>query len=146
MTKANVMVSHIGICTSDLERSTRFYTGALGFELAHSIEEVGPPFDTLMELPGVTCAVRHLKCGETTIELIGYPGHEVTGTAQRRPMDRLGFTHMTLVVEDVGETASRVVEYGGQAHAETRIESHLGPMIFCTDPDGVRIELIQGGL
>ena len=41
--------------------------------------------------------------------------------------------------------AERVVAFGGHAHAGTRIDSPYGPMIFCTDPDGVRIELIQGG-
>jgi hypothetical protein len=29
-------------------------------------------------------------------------------------------------------------------HAETRIDSPIGPLLFCTDPDGVRIELMQG--
>ncbi|MBK6737996.1 MAG: VOC family protein [Haliea sp.] len=27
----NVTIRHIGICVADIERSSRFYTGALGF-------------------------------------------------------------------------------------------------------------------
>jgi predicted enzyme related to lactoylglutathione lyase len=138
-----VAISHIAICTSDVARSVRFYTEALGFTLDRAIDGIGAPFDTLMELPGVTCNVHYMKCGETTIELIGYPGGEVSGPSERRPMNQLGFTHMTLVVDDVDAMAARIADCGGQAHPETRIDTPMGPMLFCTDPDGVRIELIQ---
>ena len=138
-----VTISHIGICTSDIDRSVQFYVGALGFVLKHSIDEIGPPYDTLTGLPGVKCCAHHLQCGEVTIELLGFPAGDFIGPAGRRPMNQLGFTHMTLVVDDVDAIADRVVQYGGHVHPETRIESPLGPMVFCTDPDGVRIELIQ---
>lgn len=137
------VVSHIGICTSDLERSLRFYTEALGFVIDRSIDEIGAPYDQLMELPGVVCRVHYIKCGAVTIELIGYRDHPVRGSVQRRPMDQLGFTHLTLIVDDVDSVAERVEQLGGSLHPTTRVESPLGPMVFCTDPDGVRIELIQ---
>jgi len=138
-----VSISHIGICTSDVEHSLRFYIEALGFVLERSIDEIGPPYDSLMELPGVRCRVHYVKCGAVTIELIGYPGAGVTGSAQRRAMNQLGFTHMTLVVDDVNAAVERVLRYGGQVHPETAIDSPFGAMVFCTDPDGVRIELVQ---
>lgn len=136
-------ISHIGICTSDLERSLRFYTEALGFVLERSIDEIGPPYDRLMELPGVTCRVHYLTCGGFRLELIGYPAAGVTGASGRRPMNQPGFTHMTLVVDDVGHAAGRIVNCGGQVHRESAIDSPFGPMIMCSDPDGVRIELMQ---
>lgn len=142
--KTTAAMSHIGICTSDVAQSVRFYTEALGFTFERSIDGIGPPFDTLTELPGVTCDVHYVKCGDTTIELIGYPAGKVLGPGERRPMNQLGFTHMTLIVEDVDATAARIVEHGGRSHPETRIDTPMGPMIFCTDPDGTRIELIQG--
>jgi predicted enzyme related to lactoylglutathione lyase len=141
--QAAVSFSHLAICTGDLERSLTFYTEGLGFVLAHAIEELGPPFDTLMELPGTTCSVRQLTCGEVMVELIGYPGSEVEGPAERRPMNRRGLTHITLKVDDIDAVAAQVVKYGGSVHEETRIDSAFGPILFCTDPDGVRIELIQ---
>jgi predicted enzyme related to lactoylglutathione lyase len=58
-------------------------------------------------------------------------------------MNQLGFTHMTLIVDDIEAAIARVVEFGGQVHAETRIDSPYGPIVFCTDPDGVRVELMQ---
>ena len=142
-TPAVATISHIGICCANIEESIAFYTGALGFTHERSIDAIGPPYDTLTELPGITCCAHYMQCGDITIELIGYPDSKVSGTKERRPMNQLGFTHMTLIVEDVEAVAEQVVQYGGQIHAETRIDSPYGPMLFCTDPNGVRIELMQ---
>ena len=138
-----IALSHIGICTADLARSLQFYTEALGFTLERSIDEIGAPFDQLTELPGVPCRVHYVKSGAVTIELIGYPKGPVVGSSERRPMNQLGFTHMTLIVSDIDAVAARVVKFGGQIHPQTRIDSQFGPIVFCTDPDGVRIELFQ---
>lgn len=138
-----VALSHIGICTADLDQSLRFYTEALGFALERSIDAIGAPYDKLMELPGTTCRVHYLKCSGVMIELIGYLNTETVGLSERRPMNQLGFTHMTLIVGDIDAVAARVVKFGGRIHAETKIDSPFGPMLFCTDPNGVRIELMQ---
>ncbi len=138
-----VALSHIGICTANLERSLTFYTEALGFVLDRSIDEIGAPFDQLTELPGIACRVHYVKSGGVTIELIGYPQAGVSGSGERTPMNRLGFTHMTLIVSDLDAVAERVVKFGGQVHPHTRIDSAYGPIVFCTDPDGVRVELFQ---
>ncbi len=140
---ATATVRHIGICTSDVERSARFYSGALGFEPLMDVTEVGPPFDALLEMPGATLQIQQLRCGDAVIELLGYPGGEVTGSGERRPMNQLGFTHMTFAVEDIEAAIERVVEHGGQVHPQTRVDSPFGNIVFCTDPDGVRIELMQ---
>lgn len=142
-TPPTVTISHIGICTSSVKQSIQFYTEALGFVLDGSIEDIGPPYDTLTEMQGVKCCAYYLKCGEVRIELIGYPDADVVGPAERRPMNQLGFTHMTLIVDDIDRVIAQVVKYGGRVYPQTKISSPFGPMIFCTDPDGVRIELMQ---
>lgn len=143
MTPSSPVISHIGVCTSDVDRSLRFYTEALGFELERSIDEIGAPFDALMEMPGARIRVHYVKSGGVTVELIGFLDGGVSGTAERRPMNRLGFTHLTLIVEDIEPVASRIVDCGGRVYPETRVDSPYGPIVFCTDPDGVRIELFQ---
>ena len=137
------VVAHIGICVSDIERSAAFYMKALGFTYERDIGELGPPFDTLIELPAAKLQAYQLKCGEVKIELISYPNVEITGSSERCPMNRRGFTHMTLVVADINATAARIVEHGGSAHAETRIDSPYGPIMFCSDPNGLRIEIME---
>ena len=142
---ANTVISHIGICTTDAAHSIRFYTEALGFVHDRSIDEIGAPFDALTEMPGATFGAHYLTCSGVTIELIEFHNRDVQGPSERRPMNQLGFTHMTLIVDDVQAAAERVAAAGGKVHPETQIDSPFGPMVFCTDPDGVRIELIQGG-
>lgn len=139
------LLRHIGICTADIARSSNFYIGALDFEPLMDITRIGAPFDDLIEQPGATLLVQQLRCGEATIELLGLQDSEVTGSDQRRPMNQRGFTHMTLVVDDIDATAQRIVEHGGSVHEETRVDSPFGELLFCTDPDGVRIELMAGG-
>lgn len=138
-----VSIRHIGICVADIERASRFYTRALGFEVLMAVTEIGAPFDTLIEQPGATLLVQQLRCGEVTIELLGFSGAAVAGSGERQPMNRRGFTHMTLMVDDIEATAQRIREYGGSIHPETRVDSPFGPILFCTDPDGVRLELMH---
>lgn len=140
---ASVTIRHIGICVADIEQSSRFYTGALGFEALMPVTEIGAPFDALIEQPGATLRVQQLRCGDATVELLGFVATEVSGAAERAPMNRRGFTHMTLMVDDIEATAARIGEFGGKVHPETRVDSPFGPLLFCTDPDGVRIELMQ---
>lgn len=133
-------VSHVGICTTDLERSVRFYTEALGFVEEYYVD-VGPPCDVLTELPGINCRVGFFRQEGIRIELCAYASPAATGPSERRPMNQIGLTHLSLVVEDIDAVSARIAEFGGHVHDHTRITTPKGPMIFCTDPDGVRIEL-----
>ena len=63
--------SHFGICVSDLERSLRFYCGALGFEKAES-HEIGSEFARLMDLPDVAVTSQFIRRGPTAIELLAF--------------------------------------------------------------------------
>ena len=139
----SAVIRHIGICTADIERASKFYQQALGFQPLADIMEIGAPFDDLVEQPGATLLVQQLKAGDATIELLGYRDTDITGTADRCPMNRLGFTHMTLVVDDIDATVDRICEFGGQVHPDTRVDSPFGNILFCTDPDGVRVELMH---
>ncbi len=140
---SSVAIRHIGLCVADIEASSRFYREGLGFELLMKITEMSAPFDDLLEQPGATLQVQQLRSGDVTIELLGFKDVAVTGTGERGAMNTRGFTHMTLVVDDVDAVAARIVDHGGNVHPQTRIDSDFGPLVFCTDPDGVRIELMQ---
>jgi predicted enzyme related to lactoylglutathione lyase len=136
-----VNLLHLGICTSDLPRAVRFYTEALGFTYERDVGEIGAPFDQLTELPGTSLKAHHVRLDGLRVELIGFA--ETVGDGERCPMNRLGFTHMTLTVADLDAVCERVIEHGGQILSHTRIDTPYGPIVFCTDPDGTRIELMQ---
>jgi catechol 2,3-dioxygenase-like lactoylglutathione lyase family enzyme len=141
-----VSFSHLGICVSDLDRSLRFYCHGLGFELADS-HQVGSEFAALMEVDGVALESRMVRRDGVTIELLSFtqPGH--VGEGARRPMNQLGLTHLSLRVDDVDEVASTIEALGGTVVRTTRTTFDLVSarldFIYCTDPDGVRIELMD---
>ena len=138
--------SHLGICVSDLDRSLRFYCEGLGFEQVAS-HQVGHEFATLMEVEGVELESRMVRRDHVTIELLSFVSPGPTGDGARRPMNQLGLTHLSLRVDDVESLAGTIETFGGTVVRETRTTLDLGDVhldfLYCTDPDGVRIELMD---
>ena len=62
-------------------------------------------------------------------------------------MNQLGLTHLSLRVDDLDRAAQVIESLGGTVVTSTR--TTLGPshgpldFVYCTDPDGVRIELMH---
>ena len=141
----SVRFSHIGLCVSDLARSVRFYEG-LGFEPAGA-HHVGDEFGPLMELDGVSLESRFMRHDGIMIELLHFAAPGQTGDAARRPMNALGLTHLSVRVDNVDEVARMVDALGGTVHGATRTTMGDGDatldLVYCTDPDGVRIELMR---
>jgi predicted enzyme related to lactoylglutathione lyase len=50
---------------------------------------------------------------------------------------------LSLIVSDLEAVASQIAKHGGQVLSHTQVETPFGPMVFCTDPDGIRLELWQ---
>ena len=65
------------------------------------------------------------------------------------PVNQLGLTHLSFRVRDVEAVAAKLVELGGAVVDSSRTEIDFGgtPLFFvyCTDPDGVRVELMDLG-
>jgi catechol 2,3-dioxygenase-like lactoylglutathione lyase family enzyme len=142
-----ITLSHVGICVSDMGRAVRFYTEGLGFTPTIDYE-VGAEFGPLMELDAPQVASQFLTSGGASIELLQFvePGHE--GDGGRRRMNALGLTHLCLRVEDVDRAAAAVVAAGGTVVDGTRTTVEVGggataEFVYCTDPDGTRIELMH---
>jgi len=138
--------SHLGICVSDLERSLRFYCEALDFAPAES-HAVGAEFGRLMELDGVVLRSQFVRRDAMAIELLHFTSPDPIGDGARRPMNQLGLTHLSVRVDDVDAVAAAVERLGGTVVAGTRTTFELSgtslDFVYCTDPDGVRIELMN---
>jgi len=141
--------SHFGICVCDLERSLRFYCDGLGFEMAES-HAIGTEFARLMDLDDVSVTSQFIRRGPTAVELLAFTDPAPVGDATRRPVHRLGLTHLSFRVRDLEATVQRLVELGGSVVESSRTSIDLGggpPLhfVYCTDPDGVRVELMDLG-
>ena len=138
--------SHLGICVSDLDRSQRFYCEALGFVPAES-HSVGEEFGRLMELDGVALRSQFIRRDGVSIELLHFSSPGPIGEPVRRPMNQLGLTHLSLRVDDVDAVAKSVTMFGGAVIEDTRTTFDMTgtslDFVYCTDPDGVRIELMH---
>jgi len=138
-------LSHLGLCVSDLERSVRFYHDVLGFAERSRLEMAGTPAERLLAIPGVKLRAVYLERDGTRLELLHYDAPGAVGAPEPRPMNALGFTHLSLRVEDLAGLAPRIEAAGGKLLDATRVEipEARTVAVFATDPDGTRLELIE---
>ena len=140
-------IGHVGICVSDMDRSLRFWRDGLGFEVVREFEFRGSSWKRVLELDELDLQTKIMRRDHMTIEIMAFakPGH--VGSAERKPMNQLGFTHLAVWVSEIDAAVRRIEEYGGRVIEETRMSfDHpklRGKWVICTDPDGVRIELLE---
>ena len=146
MTDAVVRVSHVAIAVSDLPASIRFYTDGLGFALGPSFQ-AGDEVAAVSEVdPPVRMTSQYLTKDGLRLELTGWEVPVVQGEPSRARNQR-GLTHLSFEVDDVAETEARLLGVGGQRLPDARVRLDREPaaisLVFLTDPDGTRIELLQ---
>jgi len=135
--------SHVGVCCSDLERSTRFYIDVLGFRELFTVE-MGAEVAATMEVEG-RFSSRMLARDDVRLELVHWLEPEAAGERTRRPMTQLGMTHLAFRVDSIDDLWVIAEASGGQAHPETLSRLPGGvATVYLTDPDGVRIECMAG--
>jgi lactoylglutathione lyase len=131
--------NHIGLCVRDLERSKRFYTELLGFELER---EITPPDDVSSKLMGLTpplgFTAAYLLRDGLVLELLHFAAPEQATEPRARTMNEPGLTHVSVSVDDIDAVVARVAEYGGATLPDTRIANG----VFIRDPDGQLLELL----
>ena len=134
----STVVTHVGLCVTDLERARRFYTEALGFTFASDLK---PPDDATGKLLGIEPPVGltavYLTLGAFTLELLHY---DRGGNPDFRPrvMNEPGLTHLSITADDLPGTLERVRARGG----EVIESSNLGAAVLVRDPDGQIVELL----
>lgn len=142
--------SHIGLCVSNLEASMRFYGEGLGFSTGARVQ-MGSELCHFVGVPApMTMISQFMSLGGLNIELLGFPSPGTVPRAQvPRAMHQVGMTHLSFYVHDPDATARKLVALGGRLHEETRVrmDKFAGSdvsvnAVFCTDPDGTRIELM----
>ncbi len=88
-----------------------------------------------------------LRRGGVTIELLHFDEPGQSGDGTRRPVNRLGISHLSVRVEDVSAAAARLEQVGGTVVPGTRTTFGEGvaamDFVYCTDPDGTRVELMR---
>lgn len=132
------VVTHVGLCVTDLERARRFYTEALGFAFERDLE---PDDDATGKLLGIEAPVGltavYLTLGDFTLELLHYDRAGNPGF-RARVMNEPGLTHLSITTDDLPGVLERVPRLGGQVVES----SNLGVAVLVRDPDGQLVELL----
>lgn len=118
-------LNHVGMRIRDLEASLRFYVDQLGAEVV----------DELFMANGQTDRV-HIQLAGGLIELLHphQPGADVTW----------GVDHIGFMTDDLDGDHARLVERGFAFSVPPKVAgSGQGRLAFLSDPNGVRVELLQ---
>lgn len=138
-------LTHIGLCVTDIGRSTEFYCNALGFTEVGQMRVDDEETARLLDVPGLELELNYLERDGFRLELLGYsaPGTVREGNSPRA-MNMPGFTHLSLRTDDPDGLAAAVVEHGGRLLGERTATFHGGSRgMMLTDPDGNLLEFIE---
>ena len=138
--------SHLGLCVRDLARSHAFYVNGLGFRELSRMTTRGAETSRLLGLARVELEAVYLERDGLRLELLHYRSPGCESASGARPMNLAGLTHLSLIVSDLGAMLLSLVALGATALPESRIESpqFASRVMFVLDPDGTRIELVEG--
>lgn len=141
--------SHLAIGVPDIQTAARFYGEVFGFEAANgTFTAAGEDMVRLLEVPDADLEALFMRKDGLFIELLKY---ENSFSRRELPLldNEYGYVHLSFRVTDLEETLRKVEEFGGTALHDTRIEmempgaEHPTTFMFCLDPNGNRIELIN---
>ena len=143
-------IHHVGVTSSDLERSLGFYRDLLGMTVLDRGVESSSEMATLLGCDSVEFAYADLDSGDGRVfELLQY--HSPTGIATRsNPFDP-GTPHVAVHVTDLDAVRARLAEAGTPviSHAPVHVDApgtvsargHL--LLLVRDPDGVIVEVVS---
>ena len=139
-------LSHHGLCVSDLERALPFYRDGLGFAEVSRLRFADAGTEKLLGIPGVVLEAVYLRRDGTTLELLHFPQPGTQLAAGPRPLNQVGLTHLSFLVSDLDGVLAKLRALGATVLEATRLDSQGkgSNAIFVTDPDGTRIELVEG--
>ena len=139
--------SHSGVCMADVGRSLGFYRDLAGFQQAENYElyDHGYFMNVVNELDDVKLRAQMIRNGNRdTIELLEMKSPAAFGSREPLPVNQYGFRYLAFATGDIAATAADVRSLGGRVLEETRCENDRAKMVFCIDPIGARILLVQG--
>jgi len=143
-------VSHIAICTRDMEKSLAFYRDVLGMQVLFD----GPTDPTeggrLQNYQQARKSRRRVSLSfgagkKPTLTLTSHAGEEITGAPLK--LDQLGITHFSFTVPNaealLDELLARGVQLAGPRETFTNAQGRVRSF-YVYDPDGIIIQFDSG--
>ena len=120
--QVGLRVNHVGVSVTDMNAAIAFYTKTMGFREAYTLRDAsGNPTMSAIQVSR-----------ETFLEL-------APANANRPP----GFSHVGIEADDIKAAATRLRQAGAQV-TDPRFAENTGVTLAnVTDPQGLRVELLQ---
>lgn len=138
----------LGIVVSDLDKSLKFYTEAVGFiETGEFTVSVDITRDSGLSA-GEEILIKKLSLGKgkgaTTIKLMQSKADKSKATDQKNITSSLGFSYLTLHVKSTKASVARLKKAGGKVLAKGPVVLPGGKIALTVfkDPDGNFIEFV----
>lgn len=144
--------SHIGIHVTDVERSLAFYRDRLGLELVERGRVDAPHVGEILGHPGVALerALLRLPHSPAYLQLLSYD-ESIRGAPVDPLHGNVGTFHIAFYTHDIEALWASLEAGGSELQSRdgtiTLIEGGVfdgGKVIYCTDPDGIRVEFLSG--
>lgn len=140
-------VSNLAFSVKDLPRAMRFYTEVFDFVPVGERQTVGDSVAALVEVPGARIEIQFMRKGDLTLELFTFLGPTQLASLGRQPLNRVGGVHLAFRVQDPREVGEAIESNGGTVHWGSAISVQVADglsteVMYCFDPDGIRIELM----
>lgn len=140
----NARLLHYSHCVSDIERSRRFYTEVLGFEVVAEFDFDDANTARVMGVPGAQFKGIFMKRDGMRIEIIGFTNPPPERAVRARGSNEVGHSHLSFYVTDLDAALRDLRAQGVVVEDDTRAVLMNG--IECCvvrDPDGFPIEIVQ---
>jgi lactoylglutathione lyase len=140
----NARLLHYSHCVSDIERSRRFYTEVLGFDIVAEFDFDDANTARVMGVPGAKFKGIFMKRDGMRIEIIGFTNPPPERTQRTRRSNEIGHSHLSFYVTDLDAALRDLRAQGVVVEDDTRAVLMNG--IECCvvrDPDGFPIEIVQ---
>jgi catechol 2,3-dioxygenase-like lactoylglutathione lyase family enzyme len=139
-------IRHIGFVVRDIEESLKFYSGVLELDVYSRFTEKGRFIDNLTGIKDVTLEwVKLIIPNGGLIELLQYHSHpDSSNQITNFPSNRLGCSHVALTSSNL-DLLYRQLQRAGYFCKSKPLTTVNGKakILYCHDPDGAIVELIE---
>jgi predicted enzyme related to lactoylglutathione lyase len=136
-------IRHAGIVVTDMKRSIDFYTNLLGFQIQKDMIESGSYIDNLLSIEkGKVNTVKMSLRDGGMVELLQFINNPEL--PKDKKLTNIGCTHFAMTVDNLEETYNNLVMSGVRFLSEPQYSPDgFARVVFCEDPDGTFIELVE---
>lgn len=135
---------HVGVVVDDLDAVAAFFLG-LGFEQEGRMLGGGEVVDKINGLDGVRAELVFVRTpdGSGRLELVKYHAPADDQGAHPMPVNRLGFRHIALEVDDLNAIVAGLRDQGFDTVGEVRDYEDSYRLCYVRGPEGLIVEFAE---